>query len=463
MVSRGRLRPPDSAGGRPRAHARPGASAVVGLAVLVAAVVPACRPEPSAPDRPVPANIPASGLTVYKFARVVTAPHEVVEGGAVVVDGKRFHSVLAAGEPLPAGAKVVDHGRYTAIPGLIDAHTHITFCWDPAWGDRAPHDPFQIAQSKAQLQPLVEANGRTLLSIGVTTIRDLGSDNHLDLETAARIEAGELVGPRIFGAGDGVWSSRLAPKESTRPGQADGVEQVAATVRREIAAGVKVVKLWASTGSDDDLTGERTYSYEEIKAAVDIAHAHGIPVAVHDTLGTVTDDIVRAGADSVEHPRKLSPETLATMRARGVVYVPTIHHNRYYRDNIDRFGFSPDKRAAFDAFIADNIATAKAAHAAGVTIVMGSDALYTAFGESTRELDVFVHDVGMTPMEALATATTDAARLLRADDRIGAIRPNYLADFVVIDGDLSQIEHIHDVVAVVKEGAVVFEASATGN
>ncbi|WAS98051.1 amidohydrolase family protein [Nannocystis punicea] len=455
MVSSGRLRPPDIAGGRPRERARTCARAALGLAILLA-----CKTEQAVTDGPVPADIPASSLTVYKFARVVTAPDQVVEGGAVVVDGKRFHSVLAAGEPLPIGARIVDHGRYTAIPGLIDAHTHITFCWDPAWGDRAPHDPFQIAQSKAQLLPLVAKNLRTLLSLGVTTIRDLGSDNQLDLETAARVEAGELVGPRIFGAGDGVWSSRLAPKESTRPGQADGVEQVAATVRREIDAGVKVVKLWASTGSDDDLSGERTYSYDEIKTAVDIAHAHGIPVAVHDTLGTVTDDIVRAGADSVEHPRTLSPDTLAHMRAQGVAYVPTIHHNRYYRDNIERFRFSPDKRAAFDAFIADNIATARAAHAAGVTIVMGSDAVYTAFGESTRELDVFVRDVGMTPMEALATATTDAAKLLRAEDRIGAIRPDYLADFVVIDGDLSQIEHIHNVVAVVKEGAVVFEAPA---
>ncbi|MDC0719148.1 amidohydrolase family protein [Nannocystis bainbridge] len=459
MVLRGRLRPPDSAGGRPREYARPRAWAMLGL---LAATGLGCKPEQAVPDRPVPADIPASSLTVYKFARVVTAPHQVVEGGAVVVEGKRFHSVLAAGEPLPAGARVVDHGRYTAIPGLIDAHTHITFCWDPAWGERAPNDPFQISQPKDRLVPLVEANGRTLLSLGVTTIRDLGSDNHLDLETAARIEAGELVGPRIFGAADGVWSSRLTPTESTRPGQADGTEQVAATVRREIAAGVKVVKLWASTGSDDDLTGERTYSFDEIKTAVDIAHAHGIPVAVHDTLGTVTPDIVRAGADSVEHPRTLSPETLAAMRERGVAYVPTIHHNRYYRDNIERFGFSPDKRAAFDAFIADNVATARAAHAAGVTIVMGSDAVYTAFSESTRELDVFVHDVGMTPMEALATATTDAAKLLRADDRIGAIRPEFLADFVVIDGDLSQIEHIHNVVAVVKEGAVVFEKPSAG-
>jgi len=456
------LRRPNIVGDRSHVSARARASARVGLAALLGLLGGACKPDEPAPDKPVPQDIPASTLTVYRFARVVTAPHQVVEGGAVVVDGKRFHSVLAAGEAPPAGAKIVDHGRYTAIPGLIDAHTHITFCWDPAWGERAPHDPFQIAQSKAQLQPLVAANARTLLSIGVTTIRDLGSDNMLDLETGRKIEAGELIGPRIFGAGDGVWSSRLAPKESNRPGQADGPEQIEATVRREIAAGVHVIKLWASTGSDDDLTGERTYSYEEIKAAVDIAHASGIPVAVHDTLGLVTDDIVRAGADSVEHPRKLSPETLANMRERGVAYVPTIHHNHYYRDNIDRFGFAPGSREAFDAFIADNVATARAAHAAGVAIVMGSDAVYTAFDQSTRELDVFVRDVGMTPMEALATATTNAAKLLRVDDRLGAIRSGYLADFVVLDGDLSQIEHIHNVVAVIKEGALVFDASTAG-
>lgn len=454
MVLLGRLRGRDIAGDRGRGRSRPWL-ALAALAVL------ACRPGPSQPERHDLEDSSTSALVVYRFARVITAPDEVVEGGAIVVDGKRIHGVLGPDEPPPPGARIVDHGRYTAIPGLIDAHTHITFCWDPTWGERAPSDPFQIAQDREQLRPLIAENGRTLLSLGVTTIRDLGSDNALDLETAARIEAGELVGPRIFGAGDGVWSSSLAPEGSRdSPGQADGPEQVAAMVREEIAAGVRVVKLWASTGSDDDLSGTRTYSFEEIKAAVDVAHAHGIPVAVHDTLGEVTADIVRAGADSVEHPRKLTPEILAAMRERGVVYVPTIHHNHYYRSNIERFGFAPDKRADFDAFIADNVATARAAHQAGVTIVMGSDAVYTAFAESTRELDIFVRDVGMTPMEALATATTNAARLLRADDRIGALRPGYLADFVVIDGDLSQIEHIHNVVATIKEGAVVYEAPA---
>ena len=118
--------------------------------------------------------------------------------------------------------------------------------------------------------------------------------------------------------------------------------------------------------------------------------------------------------------------------------------------------------AGFDAFIDANVATARRAKAAGVTIVMGSDAVFTGFGDNTRELDVFVERVGMTPMEALATATTDAARALGIDDRLGAIRPGYEADFVVIDGDLASIEDIHRVVSVVKRGAVIDVAAPAG-
>jgi imidazolonepropionase-like amidohydrolase len=306
---------------------------------------------------------------------------------------------------------------------------------------------------------LAEANARRVLEVGVTTVRDLGSNHGIDLDMAARIDAGTLVGPRIFGAGDGIWSPLLNPQGMPEGsvGEASGPEAVAAMVRKEAAAGVKVIKLWATTGSDDDLSGKRTYSYEEIKAGVDAAHALGLTVAIHDTLGEVTDDIVKAGADSVEHPRKLSQKTLEDMRARGVSYVPTIYHNIYYRDNIERFRFPADMRPEFDAFIADNIATTRAAHRAGVNIVMGSDAVFTAFGENTRELDMFVNDVGMTPMEALATATTNAARLLHMQDKLGAIKTGYFADLLVIDGDLSRIEDIHAVVMVVKGGAVVVE------
>lgn len=426
---------------------------------LVGAVGGGCKPTEPPPEQRVTTPDAPSRPTLFRFARVIPEPGTIVEGGAVLVEGGIFREVLARDAAPPAGAEIVDLSRYTAIPGLIDAHTHLTFCWDTSWGDRAPSDPFSTAIPKERQAPLAEANARRVLEIGVTTVRDLGSNHGIDLEMAARIDAGELVGPRILGAGDGIWSRALDPQGAAEGsvGQADGPEAVAATVRKEVAAGVRVVKLWASTGSDDDLSGKRTYSYEEIKAGVDAAHTLGLTVAVHDNLGVAVDDIVRAGADSVEHARTLSAETLAKMRERGVSYVPTIYHNIYYRDNIERFGFPADRRAAFDAFIADNVATTRAAHRAGVNVVMGSDAVFTAFGENTRELDMFVHEVGMTPMEALATATTNAAKLLRMEDRLGAIKAGHFADLVVLDGDLSRIEDIHAVVMVVKGGAVVFE------
>lgn len=451
---------------RERPNARRRRTWVAGAALVTLASCGPAGPPPrpqatmqtSAPPRP---QTSASTATAYRFARVIVAPGEVIEGGVIVVDGATIRGVLAADAPLPGDAAIVELGRYTAIPGLIDAHTHLTFCWDPRWdGGKMPDEPLPPAEA----MPFAEANARRTLEAGITTVRDLGALHQLDLALAARIDAGEVVGPRILGAGEGIWPPGLVPGEAEDgpSGAVRGPEEVAAAARDRLADGARVIKLWASTGTDDDLSGQPLYSYEEIKAAVDVAHAHGVKVAVHDYLGEVADDIIRAGADTIEHARELSDASLAAMRERGVAYVPTIWHNVYYRDNIERLGLDPAAAAGFDAFIDANVATARRAKAAGVTIVMGSDAVFTGFGDNTRELDVFVERVGMTPMEALATATTDAARALGIDDRLGAIRPGYEADFVVIDGDLASIEDIHRVVSVVKRGAVIDVAAPAG-
>jgi imidazolonepropionase-like amidohydrolase len=167
---------------------------------------------------------------------------------------------------------------------------------------------------------------------------------------------------------------------------------------------------------------------------------------------------VRAGADSVEHGIDLDDETLAEMVRQGTVWVPTIDHNRYYVDAKEEYGFKPDAIPPLQAYIERNLEAARRAVKAGVKIGMGSDAVYTMFGQNTRELGWLVR-AGLTPAQALAAATTTAAELLGLQDRLGRIAQGYLADIVAVDGDpLQRIDALFTGVRwVMKEGKVVVD------
>src|SRR5204863_8065476 len=187
-------------------------------------------------------------------------------------------------------------------------------------------------------------------------------------------------------------------------------------------------------GSYQSVDTTQTLTYEEMKAAVDAAHAKNHRVAIHSYGATGVKDAVRAGADSVEHGIELDDETIAEMVKRGTVWVPTIDHNRYYVEAKDEFGFAPETIPPLQAYIEKNLESTRRAVKAGVKIAMGSDAVYTMFGQKTRELAWFVK-AGMTPLQALQTATTNAATLLDKASELGAIAPGYFADLVAVDGD----------------------------
>jgi imidazolonepropionase-like amidohydrolase len=164
---------------------------------------------------------------------------------------------------------------------------------------------------------------------------------------------------------------------------------------------------------------------------------------------------MRAGAESVEHAADVDDATLAEWARGGTVYVPTVDHNRFYAENADLLGYDAAEVAALDAFRARNLDTVRRAHRAGVPIVMGSDAVYWMFGENTHELLRFV-EAGMTPAQALATATTNAAAMLRMPDRLGRIAPGFYADIVAVEGDpLADIGAVIEGVRWVMKGGTV--------
>jgi imidazolonepropionase-like amidohydrolase len=225
---------------------------------------------------------------------------------------------------------------------------------------------------------------------------------------------------------------------------------------QQIEAGADWVKMYGSTGSFENVTGDQTFSFEEMKAAVDAAHSVGKRIAIHSYGPNGARDAVRAGADSVEHATNLDDATIAEIARRGTFYVPTIDHNRYYVDNASQYGFAPGSTERLNDFIQRNLETARRAVKAGVRFAMGSDAVYTMFGENTRELEWFVK-AGMTPAQALTAATANGAALLGMEKSLGAIAPGYYADIVAVEGDpLTDISVvIKQVRWVMKSGVVV--------
>jgi imidazolonepropionase-like amidohydrolase len=382
-------------------------------------------------------------ITVLRF-RAVWDGERLIPNASVVVTGDRITAV-GAKVTVPKGAREVDLTRYTGIPGLIDLHTHITYYWDRTPGT-TPLRPGKRRTPEETADAAAE-NARLTLATGVTTIRDLGASGGADILMRDRAAAGTLRGPRMFVAGRGISAAR---------GGGPAPEAMSGEVKARIDAGADWIKVYASRGSFDSVETTQTLSFDQIKAIVDAAHAGGRKVAVHSYGASGVRDAVRAGADSVEHGVELDDETLAEMVKRRTVWVPTIDHNRYYVDAKNEYGFSDEAIPPLREYIAKNLESTRRAFKAGVRLGMGSDAVFTGFGQNTRELEWFVK-AGMTPAQALQTATTTAADLLGKADALGRIRPGFLADIVAIEGDpLKEISAaINGVRWVMKDGVVV--------
>ena len=417
---------------------------------------------PKAPPGQGGSSSPGARFKAIHFGKLIDGRGRTISDALVVVDGDRIRSVGPYSNSkiqVPTEAERLDLSHLTGIPGLIDVHTHMTYWWDRAPGAR----PWQQLEARPPMQTmyLAEENARKTLETGVTTVRDLGSFQYMDIAMRDLINRGAMVGPRMFVAGYGLYPTMTPYQDAPQPpagGLADGVEQVLRAARQQLAAGADVIKVYGSTGSADDVTGYQTYSFEEMKAAADVAHERGKRVAIHSYGPDGARDAVRAGANSVEHAIDLDDATLREMAKRGVYYVPTIDHNRYYAEHAAEFGYGDSAVAHLDAYRARNLETARRAVKAHVPIAMGSDAVFTMFGENTRELGWFVK-AGMTPAQALATATGNAATLLGMEKELGAVAPGYYADLVAVDGDpISDIGAvIHGVKWVMKGGAVVVD------
>ena len=409
---------------------------------------------------------PAAAVTVVRAARLLdVASGELRRDQAVLVRGERIAEVGPAAEiaaHAPNGATTIDLGDVTLLPGLIDVHTHV------AMGDLSRHHDKDRLRLDA-IDEAVRANvyARRTLEAGVTSVRDLGTADYVDVALAAAIDEGVVEGPRMQPAslGVGATGGHFDPTSglsahlaiiNEASGIADGVDKIRELIRTEIKHGAQVIKMAATAGvlSEEEGVGAPQYSQEEMNAVVEEAHRWGRKVAAHAHGAEGIRMATRAGVASIEHGTFIDEEGLKLMKERGTYLVPQV----FSPEIIHQFEQSgmPEvvlkkARAAFAAQL-DGF---RRALKSGVKIAFGTDAGVYPHGENPRQLTRMV-GAGMAPLEALKSATLNAADLMGWSDRVGALKPGLYADLIAVPGnpltDMSVVERVR---FVMKGGTVV--------
>ncbi len=400
-----------------------------------------------------------------KAARMFDGAGErVVEPGLVVVSGRKIVSV---GGAVPAGATVIELGDATLLPGFIDAHTHLSGEFNPNYNN-AMLSSLQRTPTEQAIRATV--NARKTLMAGFTTVRDVGSNDFVDVGLRNAINAGFVPGPRMLVSVHALGSTGghcdysagfrygLFQRES---GPEDGVvnspDQARYAVRFNIKYGADVIKTCASGGvlSPTDDVDVPQLTQAELSAIVDEAHALKRKTAAHAHGAEAAKRAIRAGIDSIEHGTFLDDEALRMMHDRGVFLVPTLTT----RVGLKESKFPPLVQAKADRAVAQQDSMLRRALATGVRIALGTDAGVYAHGQNATEFSLLVAD-GMTPAAALKAGTSVAAELLGMRDEVGSLRPGLLADVIAVRGNpLVDIGATSSVVFVMKDGAVYLGGS----
>jgi len=382
---------------------------------------------------------------------------KMLDNVTVVIDGDKVTSVSGGGSRSDnqAGGNVINLPNATLLPGLIDAHTHLTF--DPNFG-------YQELGISIPKEALIGAkNARITLEAGFTTVRNVGASGYTDIALRDAINEGMVPGPRIMASGPalsitgGHCDQNLLPYEwhAKSDGAADGVEGVQHKVREIIKYGADVIKVCATGGvlSKGDDPRASQYTLEEMKAIVADAHRLGRKVAAHAHGAQGIAWAAEAGVDSIEHGSYIDDAGIAMMKKNGTYLVPTLYLADWMRENATRIGLPPMYATKMKEVTAVSRQNIKKAFNAGVKIAFGTDAAVYPHGLNAHEFAVYVQ-IGMTPLQAIQTATVNAADLL-GWSKIGSIENGNFADIIAVNGDpLKDVTLLQDPVMVMKGGTV---------
>ncbi len=405
-----------------------------------------------------------SRAQVLKAARLFDAKTgKVVTPGVVVVAEGKVVGV-GAKAPVPEGAKVVELGDATLLPGFMDAHTHLTVEPGPDWR-KDVIDSFQRTIPEQTLDTLPWA--RTTLMAGFTTVRNLGAEDFIDVGLRNAIARGNVVGPRILAAASSLsatgghcdygnsWRKGLLARDAS-PGVADGPDALRARVRETLKYGADLIKVCATGGvmsfnADPDAP---QLTQAELDAVVDEAHAHRRKVAAHAHGAEGAKRAIRAGVDSVEHGTLMDDEALELMKRKGTWYVPTAFAFHGVKELAEKGNLPPDSVLKLRAVDQRREQVLRKAIAMKVRIAFGTDAGVFVHGRNAEEFAALV-EAGMPPADALRAATVNAAELLGVADRLGTLEPGKLADVVAVPGNpLQDIRATQKVFFVMKEGVI---------
>jgi imidazolonepropionase-like amidohydrolase len=410
----------------------------------------------------VSAEAPAPRPLVIRGAHLFDAASgTLVDPGVVVVAGERI-SAVGRDASVPPDAEVIDLGDATLLPGLIDAHVHLSAQSSDDWY----RDRYQgVAQFPAEQALRAALYARRTLEAGITTVRDLGSSDYISLGLRNAINAGAIPGPRMLIANYAIGSTGghadddpIPPQRIAESGIVQGVcngaDACRAAVREQIKFGADVIKFMPSGGvlSLADSVDAPELTQEEMNAIVSEAHTWGRKVAAHCHGDRAAKMALAAGVDSIEHGSFLKDDTLLEMKRRHVFLVPTLSAGEWVGAKAEQFppAIAVKARAAAAAMFE----TFRHAVRLGVPIAMGTDAAVEPHGRNAHEFVLMVND-GLTPAQALMAGTTGGAELLGLADQIGTLQPGKRADIVAVAGNpLADIAAVEHPLLVMKDGTI---------
>jgi imidazolonepropionase-like amidohydrolase len=401
-------------------------------------------------------------VTVVRAERLILGTTaSPISNALVVVEGDTIVAVGRAGETtIPPGARVIDLGARTLMPGLMDLHDHIT--GEP--GDGGDSAVLRETAGHAAIYGVL--NAKKTLDGGFTTIRNVGALGYSDVALRDAITRGLVPGPRMYIATRGLgitgghadingWSPEIH-----LPGVAqivDGVDGVRRAVREQIKAGADHIKVTASGGilSVGDSPDAQQYSFDELRAIVDEAARLGRKVAAHAHSGRAIAEAARAGVASIEHGSLIDEAGIAAMKERGTFLVPTVYALDFIIEAGGEHGIPEYAREKARRIRALQRANLKRAFEAGVRFAYGTDAGVFPHGMNGRDFPVLVNELGIPPLEAIRQATSAAAELIGIQDKVGTVAAGKWADLIAVDGNpLTDITRMLDVAFVMKAGVV---------